>query len=93
MEEIKAQHQVDRNRFEIQIDNHTAHLDYLDCGSTLVLTHTFVPPNLRGQGLAGILTRAALEYARHERKTVDPQCSYVAAYLDQHPEYADLRER
>jgi uncharacterized protein len=89
---MQPRHQMDRNRFEIQIDDITAHLDYIDCGSTLVITHTFVPQALRGRGLAGILTQSALEFARKERKKIDPQCGYVASFLAEHPEYADLRE-
>ena len=76
----------------MEIDGATAYLEYLDQGRSLVLTHTFVPPALRGRGLAGRLTRAALDFAREKGKIVDPQCSYAASFMDQHPEYADLRE-
>jgi predicted GNAT family acetyltransferase len=91
--EISAQHRPDRKRFEIQIGDDTAYAEYVDAGRTLVLTHTFVPPALRGKGLAAILVRNALDFARKEGKKVAPQCSYAAAYLDQHPEYHDLREQ
>ena len=91
--ENSVQHTPEQDRFEIQIDDDTAYLEYEQRGKTLILTHTYVPPALRGQGLAGKLTAHALDFARHEGKSVDPQCSYVAAFLDQHPEYADLRER
>lgn len=86
-----VQHESGRRRFEIHIADATAHLEYEERGPILVLTHTFVPPSLRGRGLAGQLTKTALDFARQAGKTVDPQCSYVASYLDQHPEYADLR--
>lgn len=32
--------------------------------SVMDITHTFVPPDLRGQGVAGILATAAFEYAK-----------------------------
>ncbi|MGO9479235.1 MAG: GNAT family N-acetyltransferase [Limisphaerales bacterium] len=89
--EIPVQHHPDRKRFELQIAGETAYAEYLEHGQTLVLTHTFVPPPLRGKGLAGILVRHVLNFARKEQKTVDPQCSYAAAFLNQHLEYADLR--
>ncbi len=60
-------------------------------GNRMIFTHTWVPPELRGQGVAGKLIREGLEYARREGKRVEPQCSYVEAYLSRHPEYADLR--
>ena len=90
--DVPVQFNPDLNRFEIQIDEAVAYLEYLDHRRTLALTHTFVPPPLRGKGLAGKLTRAALDFARKEGKNVDPQCSYAAAFMEQHPEYADLRE-
>ena len=90
--DIPVQHNSRQNRFEMEIDGATAYLEYLDQGQRLVLTHTFVPPPLRGKGLAGKLTRAALDFAREKGKTVDPQCSYVAAFMEQHPEYAGLRQ-
>ncbi|MEI6466869.1 MAG: N-acetyltransferase [Verrucomicrobiota bacterium] len=31
--------------------------------------------------------RAALRFAQAERLTVVPACSYVAAYLERHPEF------
>ena len=86
------QHNPEQDRFEIQIDDGIAYLEYEERGKTLIFTHTYVPPALRGKGLAGQLTVRALDFARKEGKTIDPQCSYVAAYLDSHPDYADLRE-
>jgi hypothetical protein len=32
----------------------------------------------------------ALEQIRAEGLSVDPQCSYMADFIDKHPEYADL---
>lgn len=90
--EISVRHRPDRKRFEIQIAGDTAFAEYVDAGQTLVLTHTFVPVAFRGRGLAGILVRSALDFARKEGKKIDPQCSYATAYLDQHREYDDLRE-
>jgi len=90
--EIAVQHHTGLHRFEIHVEGATACLEYLVRGKTLVLAQTYVPPPLRGKGLAGILTRHALDFARKEGKTVDPQCSYVAAWLDRHTEYANLRE-
>jgi len=87
-----VQHHPDRKRFEIQIAGDTAYAEYLDQGQALVLTHTFVPPSLRGKGLAGLLVQHVLNFARKEQKKVEPQCSYAATFMNQHPEYADLRQ-
>ena len=43
-----------------------------------------------GRGVAGDLVKAALDYARAQGLRVVPACSYSAAYVQRHPEYADL---
>lgn len=67
------------------VDGQRAHLDYrqLD-NSTLDFYHTFVPDALRGQGIAAILTAAALDYAQQHELGVVPSCSYVATYMRRH---------
>jgi predicted GNAT family acetyltransferase len=68
----------------------TAVCAYRRQGDTLVLHHTEVPPALQGQGIAAVLVKAALDWARAERLQVRPVCSYVAAYMRRHPETLDL---
>lgn len=59
---------------------------------TRVLDHTFVPPALNGQGLAAILTEAALHLARQDQVRIVPQCSYVARWIERHPAWLELAE-
>jgi uncharacterized protein len=40
-----------------------------------------VPPPIEGRGIAARLTRTAVEWARSEGLEIDPQCSYVRAWL------------
>jgi len=85
-----VRHNEAEHRFEIAIDGELAHADYEEREGTLVFTHTWVPPALRGRGLAGPMVRAGLEIARRRGSRVIPRCSYVARYIERHPEYADL---
>ena len=64
--------------------------DYEIRGEEMIFTHTFVPPDLRGRGLAEKLVRAGLEHARAERLRVVPACSYVEVFIDRHPEFKPL---
>lgn len=41
------------------------------------MTHTFVSPELRGQGVAKKLLERAAEYAREHHYKMNPICSYV----------------
>lgn len=76
--------------FETTIDGLRAFADYRIEGGKMILPHTVVPPALGGRGIAGKLVEAALARARAEGLTVVPACSYVAAYMQRHPETQDL---
>ncbi len=83
-------HNSAAKRFEIHVDGHVGVIDYRGDGDQLVLPHVGVPPALEGRGIAGSLTRAALDWARDSGMRVVPVCPYVVAWLKRHPEYADL---
>jgi hypothetical protein len=83
-------HNPAASRFEVTVEGRLAVADYVLEGGTMIITHTFVPPELRGRGLAEQLVRAALGHARAARLRVNPACSYVESFIARHPEYADL---
>ncbi|TPG15540.1 GNAT family N-acetyltransferase [Sphingomonas oligophenolica] len=76
--------------FEIEVEGHRAIAAYQREGGTIVFTHTKVPPEIEGRGVGSKLIRAALDSARDQGLQVVPQCPFVAAYIDRHPEYRDL---
>jgi predicted GNAT family acetyltransferase len=83
-------HNPAEQRFETWIDGHLCKLEYLQDGKNFVITHVGVHPELRGQGIAGKITEVSLEYAKENGLRVLPMCSYAAAYIRKHPEYAEL---
>lgn len=83
-------HNLAANRFETTIDGQTGYISYQDQGNTLVYDHTIVPQALGGRGVGSALVKHALNYAREHSKKVVPQCSFVEAYVNKHPEYQDL---
>jgi predicted GNAT family acetyltransferase len=82
--------QVTNGRLEIGRGGHLAYLEYALAGKVLQLIHSEVPEAMRGQGVASELAHSALEWAREQGLKVDVICPSVAAYLEKHPEYADL---
>lgn len=86
----EVQHNVAQHRYEITVDGHLAIAEYNEMGRTRIMTHTFVPPELRGRGLAERLVRRALHEARAEGWKIVPACSYVATFVRRHPEYSEL---
>lgn len=84
-------HEASASRFTTTVDGHEGFVEYAQTDGTLTITHTVVPSAIGGRGIAARLVRAALDHARAAGLKVVPQCSYAAAFLDKHPEYADLR--
>lgn len=92
--DLKVIHNEENNRFETHIDEYTAFVDYIkSTDKCLSVIHTKVPRDLEGHGIAGVLTRAVLDYARDNNFSVKPVCPYTAIYIQRHPEYADLTDR
>ena len=87
---IVVRHNLAEQRFETEVDGHRAVAEYKLDGDRMIFTHTFVPPELRGRGIAEKLVRPALELARAEKRRVVPACSYVAAFIGRNAEFKDL---
>lgn len=77
-------------RYDVPLEGGTAIADYIREGDTLLVTHTHVPPALRGRGAGAALVKALLDDARAQGLKVVPLCSFVAAYMRRHPETRDL---
>ncbi|MBT8389710.1 MAG: N-acetyltransferase [Altererythrobacter sp.] len=56
-----------------------------------VATHTVVPPEIGGRGIAAQLVNRLVKDARKQGFRIVPQCSYVEATFRKNPEWADLR--
>lgn len=83
-------HDEQAKRFETTLEGQTGYISYQDRGDALVYDHTIVPQSLGGRGIGSALVVHALDYAREHDKKVVPQCSFVASYINNHPEYQDL---
>lgn len=59
-------------------------------GGAYVITHTFVRPDLRGQGVARRLVDAVVARARAEGKHIVPACSYAYAVFEHDPSLSDI---
>ena len=90
LEKLEVTHNLAEQRFEAWIDGYLSKLDYIQDGKNFVITHVGVSPELRGQGIAGRIVQVGLEYAKEKSLRVVPMCSYAAAYIRKHPEYAEL---
>lgn len=78
-------------RVEVEGSDRPAVLTWRWDGASRVAEHTFTPPQARGLGIAAKLVQAMVDDAREQNFAIVPQCPYVAAQFDKHPEWADLR--
>lgn len=82
----------ERSRYELLVDGELAGVaDYREQGDVTVFPHTEIDPSRRGQGLGAVLVQGALDDVRTQGRTVVPTCWYVAEFIEQHADYADLR--
>jgi len=83
---------TERHRFELDADGHIAFANYKRADGVLTMLHTEVPKELEGRGIGSALSRGVLYTARREVLKVNPRCPFAKAYIQKHPEYADLRQ-
>jgi hypothetical protein len=86
----EVSHHAAASRYEVTVDGYLSVCEYELDGARMIFTHTVVPPELRGRGIAEQLVRAALADARAAGRKVVPACSYVAKFIERHTEFADL---
>lgn len=80
----------DDSQYEFHIDGVVAKVEYIREDSILKLTHTKVPDQLRGRGIAASLVEKILVDIKNRGLYVTPQCSYIVTYIKRHPQWTDL---
>lgn len=82
---------ADGSRYEAHIAGQRVGLiSYTERDGSVIMPHTEVDPEFGGRGIAGQLTKFALDDVRAEGKSVVPSCPYIAGWIEKHPDYADL---
>jgi predicted GNAT family acetyltransferase len=82
-----------RSRYELTQDGLTAFADYSRRNGKVVIPHVEAPPELRGTGAAGRLMEGVVADVRAKGEKLVPLCPYAAAWMERHPEHADLLAR
>jgi predicted GNAT family acetyltransferase len=76
-----VQHLPNSSTFQLGDGKTVASLNYELVENTMTIHRTFVPVELRGQGVAALLAEAALEYAKELGFAVRSNCSYIDSYM------------
>ena len=81
----------DRSRYELRDDGHLlGFTEYHERGGVHVFPHTVITERKRGEGRGAKLVQGALDDARRRGWRIVAQCPFVADFVEDHPEYADL---
>ena len=83
----------EKNRFVLLNDEakEIGEMTWSDAGpDIMIIDHTFVEPEYRGQKLAEKLVLNGVELARREGKKIIPLCPYAKKEFERKPEYHDV---
>jgi len=83
-------HNKEKHQYEYHIEGYTAQLIYEEKAGVLDLTHTLVPKELGGRGIAGALVKDVFADIQAKGLKIRSACSYIDAYIEKHPEYKEL---
>ena len=81
---------VESHRYELPVGKDLAVVTYNLTGQNLMITEPLVPEALEGQGIASRLAKHVIDDARSRSLLILPVCPFFSAWLQKHPEPADV---
>lgn len=88
--QLEVKNNPEAKRFEVVLDDKIALVEYMIAGQNIIFTHTEVPPEFEGMGVANKMAHHVLEYAVSEGYKVQALCPFISAYVQKHPEYQPI---
>lgn len=85
-------HNAAQHRFELPIEGDAVALAYylIDAEGRFVLTHTEVPSDYSGQGIASTLARGVFETARAQGIKLVLCCTFMQGWYARHRDFDDV---
>lgn len=81
---------TENKQFEVLVDEDLASMVYRFKGKTMFFMHTKVPESARGKGVASLLIKTALEFAKSKKYKIAILCPFVSKYIKNNPEWYAL---
>ena len=72
---------ADEKRYEFDLGDDIAIIEYIKTQGFIILTHTEVPEKYEGQGIGAELVHDVLEDLRAKKLQMIPQCPFIAQYI------------
>lgn len=86
-EDIPLVKNVEKKRFEIEVNGSYAFINFGEFGNQVALVHTEAETALAGTGAAGAVVEKTLHYLEDNNMQLLPFCPFVFAYIKKHPEW------
>ena len=78
-------------RFEAHADGElVGFIQYIPSPGKIIAAHTEVFPEHEGKGIGSQLVEEMVAQLRADGRQLQPRCSYVAAWLQRHPDETDV---
>lgn len=90
---IQHQHTPSKGVFFIpgEDEDFLAELTYIRHGEdSIIIEHTEVADELKGQNIGYQLVQAAVEFARSQQLKIVPVCTFAKSVIDKKPEFRDI---
>lgn len=88
--QVAVRDNADAKRFEATVEGKVAFAEYNRMEGGIVLTHTEVPAELEGRGIASQIFETVIAEMRARNQKVIPVCPVFALYLKRHAEAHDV---
>lgn len=88
---IEIKEGINKFYFGDTLENPKAEVTYvLDNEDTIIIDHTFVSNELRGQNVGKQLIKKVVDLARQENKRIVPKCPFAKKEFTKNKEYEDV---
>ena len=91
---IKHNHQDNKGAFVVEVDGNilAEMVYYKPFENKMVIEHTEVSEELKGQNIGFQLVQAAVDYARHHHIKITPLCPFAYSVFKKKPDFQDVLE-
>jgi len=87
IDKLEVKNNPEAKRFEVQLDDQVAVIEYMRAGNNMVFTHSEVPRDFEGQGIFSRMAKVAWDYAVEAGYKIQAVCPLIQRYIERHVEY------
>ncbi len=80
----------EKSRFETEVNEQIAFIEYKVQPGIIIITHTEVPKTMEGKGIASDLTEQVLLQIERRSLKVVPSCPFTKSYINKHAEWLSI---